>query len=155
MNRLQMLLVDPQIAAQALGCRQSCYQGGCMQAIPFSRVPVKARYMPIWPGSWFRKCAAPTSGYRPIPHSGMANNVLHGSWRLKSTLSVVFFCGLSDSESLTETQGQETEDEQGMPCTNTCCHVAGNLALCFTVMHGMCEGWTNSRSAASDQHLLS
>ncbi len=44
---------------------------------PFKRVPVRARYMPMCPGSWFRKWAAPTSGYRPMPHSGMANSVLH------------------------------------------------------------------------------
>ena len=46
------------------------------EALPVSRVPVSAKYVPISPGSFDRKCEAPTSGKSPIPHSGIANSVL-------------------------------------------------------------------------------
>ena len=43
---------------------------------PFNRMPVRPKYVPRYPGSRGRKYEAPTSGNRPMPHSGMAKTVL-------------------------------------------------------------------------------
>jgi hypothetical protein len=48
---------------------------------PVSRAPVRARYAPSSPGRWGSSAIMPTSGNRPMAHSGMANRVLSAAGR--------------------------------------------------------------------------